>query len=170
MTDKALEIVEAGAIFAAEGVRSSYEFGASKCESPIERIFLAQFLSPQFTADYDTRADILVPPSGSIEHVELPPMPGFFIWPQIKIGSYRVDFVCGCSDIGRNTYCIVECDGHDWHERTKEQAARDKSRDRYLASRGFVVLRFTGSEIFNDPYSVVTEVYNILLGHSARDD
>lgn len=169
MTDKALEIVAAGAEYAADSVRSSYEFGAAKCESPIERIFLAQFLCPKFSAEYDSRADVLIPPSGSIEHVSCPPIPGFFIWPQIKIGSYRVDFVCGCSEMGRYSYCIVECDGHDWHERTKEQAARDKSRDRYLASQGFVVLRFTGSEIFNDPWGVASEVYNILLGHSARD-
>ena len=31
---------------------------------------------------------------------------------------------------------VVECDGHDFHEKTKEQAARDKSRERDLRSGG----------------------------------
>lgn len=170
MNDKAQQIVEQGAAFAAEAVRNAFEYAAKRCESPIEKIFVAQFLCPSLSAEYDSRADVLLPPSGSIEHVECPPIAGFYIWPQIKIGSYRVDFVCGCSEMGRYSYCIVECDGHDWHERTKEQAARDKARDRYLASRGFAVLRFTGSEVFADPRSVVNEVFQLLLGHGRHVD
>jgi very-short-patch-repair endonuclease len=46
---------------------------------------------------------------------------------------------------------VVECDGHDFHERTKEQAASDKARDRALQALGMRVLRFTGSEIWSDP-------------------
>src|SRR5205807_7453561 len=54
---------------------------------------------------------------------------------------------------------IVEIDGHDFHERTKEQAQRDKSRDRYLNQSGFTVFRFTGSEVFNDLAGKVDEVF-----------
>ncbi len=42
----------------------------------------------------------------------------------------------------------IECDGHDFHEKTKEQAQRDKEKDRILQSNGWLVARFTGSEIF----------------------
>lgn len=56
----------------------------------------------------------------------------------------------------------VELDGHDFHERTKEQAKRDKSRDRELQASGWVVLRFTGSEVFNDPYECASETMSTL--------
>lgn len=44
----------------------------------------------------------------------------------------------------------VELDGHDWHERTKEQAASDKRRDRMMVAEGWSVMRFTGSEVYLD--------------------
>lgn len=72
--------------------------------------------------------------------------------PQVKIDNYRVDFLIlhrkGISDVGG---VVVECDGHEFHEKTKEQAARDKARDRHLQENGFKVFRFTGSEIWKDP-------------------
>ena len=45
----------------------------------------------------------------------------------------------------------VECDGHDFHEKTPEQAKRDKSRDRDLLNSGYPVMRFSGGEIHSDP-------------------
>lgn len=67
--------------------------------------------------------------------------------PQKKILNYRVDFLV-------ETRCgkkfVVECDGHEFHERTKLQAARDRKRDRAFAAAGIPVLRFTGSEIWAD--------------------
>jgi very-short-patch-repair endonuclease len=57
-----------------------------------------------------------------------------------------------------NKFIVVECDGHDFHERTKEQAARDRSRDRRLQAAGHHVLRFTGSEIYRDPMKCAEEV------------
>ena len=65
-----------------------------------------------------------------------------FDW-QKKIGPYRVDFFVK-SPFGR---VVIECDGHDFHERTKQQAAHDKKRDRYLQKEGYAVLHYTGSEI-----------------------
>ena len=40
---------------------------------------------------------------------------------------------------------VVEYDGHDFHEKTKDQVARDKSRVRDLEIAGWRILRFTGS-------------------------
>lgn len=59
---------------------------------------------------------------------------------------------------------IVECDGHDFHEKTKKQAKHDKKRDRYLTSFGYTVFRFTGSEIYKDPVWCVCEVFEYLQG------
>jgi len=67
---------------------------------------------------------------------------------------------------------IVECDGHDFHERTKEQAARDRSRDRALQAGGFHVLRFTGSEIHREPLKCALEAIRLTerLFHIASKD
>ncbi len=53
---------------------------------------------------------------------------------------------------------IVECDGHDFHERTKEQAARDRERDRWAQLQGIEVFRFTGSELWRDPLGCADQV------------
>lgn len=78
--------------------------------------------------------------------------------PQVNIGPYRVDFLV----VKNKRKLIVECDGHDWHEKTKEQAARDKKRDRYFVKNGYRVIRFTGSEIWNKPHEVLKEVLQIV--------
>jgi hypothetical protein len=55
----------------------------------------------------------------------------------------------------------VECDGHDFHERTRQQAERDKARDRDLQALGWVVARFTGSEIVRDPLVAARRVWQL---------
>lgn len=85
------------------------------------------------------------------------------IEPQMPAGSYRVDFLVS-SRFGAETIRIaVECDGHDYHEKTKAQASRDKRRDRYLQREGYYVFRFTGSDIFNDPKGCAREVIGIVM-------
>jgi Protein of unknown function (DUF559) len=42
---------------------------------------------------------------------------------------------------------VVECDGHQFHERTPEQASKDKRRLRMLQRLGTLVLPFTGTDI-----------------------
>lgn len=56
------------------------------------------------------------------------------------------------------TKVIVELDGHDFHERTPEQAQSDKSRDRHLQTLGWKVLRFTGREVLRAPRACLHEV------------
>jgi very-short-patch-repair endonuclease len=81
------------------------------------------------------------------------------IFPQAKIGDYRVDFLLlhskGLEGVGG---IVIECDGHEFHEKTKEQAAKDKARDRDLQERGYKVFRFSGSEIWRDPFACAREV------------
>jgi very-short-patch-repair endonuclease len=137
--------------------------------SPIEAMFLAAFLITVKETENGVRVVTDYPLYGDrddeyqfVINVE----------PQKKIGDFRVDFllsvytelpdmermevnskgieVAGCKRI--STKLIVECDGHDFHERTKEQARNDKSRDRVLQSVGYKVFRFTGSELWRDPF------------------
>lgn len=88
-----------------------------------------------------------------------PGQTGFWILPQETVGKHRVDFLLWIQQDDRGAGLIVECDGHEFHEKTKEQAARDKKRDRELLAAGFPVMRFTGSEIYRDPVGCVEQVH-----------
>lgn len=102
----------------------------------------------------------------------------YSIHPQHLVGKYRVDFLvrivalsgihCATMEtlISMDKVCIVECDGHEFHEKTKEQAQRDKERDRFLQSKGYAVLHFTGSEIYRNPFKCAHEVYKYLTDGS----
>lgn len=75
---------------------------------------------------------------------------GSAIFPQVKIGVHTVDFLYLYHADDELVGMVIECDGHAFHERTKQQARADKSRDRTLQGSGYKVLRFTGSEIWAD--------------------
>ncbi len=77
--------------------------------------------------------------------------------------DYRADFMVEAPELGFRL--VVEVDGHDFHERTKEQAARDRSRDRSMLAEGYRVMRFTGSEVWKNPTKCAAEVRAYLQGH-----
>lgn len=79
---------------------------------------------------------------------------------QKQIGKYQVDFLISATF--SDTQVIIECDGHDFHEKTKEQAKHDKERDRWLTSQGYKILRYTGSEIYND-FDKIEKELSVLL-------
>lgn len=83
----------------------------------------------------------------------------FFLEREVQVGRYRVDFMIEI-DGGANGYRIaVECDGRKWHERTEDQGAHDRSRDRELLTRGVITIRFTGSEIYRDAQACAADVW-----------
>lgn len=87
------------------------------------------------------------------------------VTPQVRIGEYRADLLLTLVDgrPGREAirHTVVECDGHEFHERTKEQAARDRARDRALLAMGVPTIRFTGSEIHADPMRCAVEAMTL---------
>lgn len=85
------------------------------------------------------------------------------IFPQCQLPGWRVDFLIGMNDGDRVQWLIVECDGHDFHERTKEQAAKDRSRDRRYQAEGYGVFRFTGSELYKDAFTKADEAFQWLI-------
>lgn len=105
----------------------------SLCESPIEKIMLLNLESIS-----KSRGRVI--PQYSFDDY-----------------NYRVDFYL---KLDQNVNIVVECDGHDYHEKTKKQAKRDKKRDRKLQQIPEVdfVFRFTGSEIYNNPEKCASEI------------
>ncbi|MCU1286378.1 MAG: hypothetical protein JWO13_2728 [Acidobacteriales bacterium] len=87
-------------------------------------------------------------------------------YPQARLGKHRVDLLIIYRDSPDSNWeraVIVECDGHDFHERTSEQAGSDKKRDRNLQALGYPVFRFTGSEIWKDMFGCASEVLTALM-------
>jgi very-short-patch-repair endonuclease len=84
--------------------------------------------------------------------------PTFNVVLQAQIEDMRVDFVVIVVDQKRYLKIAIECDGHEFHEKTKEQAKKDRSRDRRLQALNYHIFRFTGSEIHNDDTSCVDEL------------
>ncbi|MEM6623668.1 MAG: DUF559 domain-containing protein [Pseudomonadota bacterium] len=82
------------------------------------------------------------------------------LYMQHDFGRYRADFFVTVPRVGG--VVVVECDGHDFHEKTKQQAARDKQRDRWFLSKGWPTMRFTGSEIHYQVERCADEVMTLL--------
>lgn len=162
------------------GAWSTLSLRLDECESPIEQRLLVAlsfmempfyfdgyeepYARPKLAQGKDALADFVC--NGREEFA--------FILTQPKALNYRLDFCLivkfeGRKDIHR---IAIECDGHNFHERTKEQAMRDKARDRALVAAGIQVLRFTGSEIFRDAAACAKEVERWLrdLEYRTRPD
>lgn len=58
----------------------------------------------------------------------------------------------------RDVKLCVYTDGHTYHERTEEQAQRDKRIDRKLQELGFKVLRYTGKDVNENTDTIVAEI------------
>ncbi len=140
-----------------EALQDDLWLATEQCESPIESI-LAAYLLLEGTDGYNY-LDYVAAWGGH-------PDPAWrTIWTaQHEFGGVRPDFLFKICLEGENRFLAVECDGHHWHDRTKEQARRDRSRDRNLLAGGIPVIRFTGSEIVRDPSACVEDLASVLCG------
>lgn len=151
------------------------------CESPIEQDLLAALLSAFFFTEpccnhkfqaYRGKSQSL---DEAVEYAEFWADHAFRdyadlcinLFAQVEIGRYRADFLLiahkqWAPETGDMRTAVlnlvIECDGHDHHDLTKEQARRDRQRDRWMQASGFKVLRFAGSEIFRDAEGCAAEV------------
>lgn len=153
---------------------------AALCESEIEGMLSIAFYANELMGNYLTTNKIVTGYYIGTEVQTIEEMvesccePNVIhVWPQVIVGEYRVDFMCYMETILPSSlwpnatpvrnFLAVECDGHDFHERTKKQAARDRARDRALLAAGIPSMRFTGSEIWGDAYGCVTEIDHFFL-------
>lgn len=116
------------------------QYGNKNCDSPMEALFLA---------GWELSAPRRIMPSEA----------GLSYKQQAHLGTYRADFLFSILDeAGSTKELVVEIDGHDFHERTKKQAAHDKARDRWMTGEKYQVMRFTGSEVYANPFACAKEV------------
>ena len=134
------------------------------CESPIERHLLAAMMNSPAVLDGAMYPEVRLGADPATFKGSAP-----LIIPQMRVLQFRIDFavVWYRAECGPVTLA-VECDGHDFHEKTKDQARRDKSRDRALFSAGWPVLRFTGQEIHEDAAQCADDVGHALFEEWVR--
>jgi very-short-patch-repair endonuclease len=153
--------------------REKIEYASKHCESPIEELFFLALVSAA-SAVHDGALPI-------IDGSEPAPFEFFnaaAVQPQYVVGRYRVDFKVSVYEVDlkdssdlataddgapaehlwKSGSILVEVDGHDFHERTKEQASHDKEKDRALQAAGFKVYRYTGSDIWHRCMDAAVEV------------
>lgn len=89
------------------------------------------------------------------------------IWQEINIGPYRADFLVlvplSNNNDKRIAGIVVECDGHASHHGTKDRIERDHKRDAYMQERRFIVLRFTGRQIYQDCMECAEKVIRLAI-------
>jgi Protein of unknown function (DUF559) len=158
-----------------ETARFNLTLALRACESPIEAMLLFGLVA----SGAHGHEVLLRSREGDWSLREPEPGQGVVsLTPQIQMGEYRCDFLAEFEEDAPDfehpvttrdgieipgtkrefSRALIECDGHDFHEKTKVQATRDKRRDRFLQSLGFPVLRFSGSEIWRDPIACGIEV------------
>lgn len=156
----ALHIINEAADRARSAVIDQWEVVSAQCGSPIERILLARLIMDSPSREEGLHFNFYRTPAA---YPDLIPHPfgGVDVHLQAQVGIYRADFLFTQQsrlNPAKDRHLLVECDGHFYHERTRAQAKHDKRRDRYFASLGITVLRFTGSEIYTDVAAVVAEI------------
>jgi very-short-patch-repair endonuclease len=134
------------------------------CESAIERVLLAALVA---VIEVEEGCPLRIIPA----EIALDERVGILCLScQVKIEDYRVDFLLIDSRLKRPLPIVIECDGHDFHERTKDQALRDRSRDRAVQAMGAMMFRFTGREIWRDPIKCAREVFELLETHARAEE
>jgi very-short-patch-repair endonuclease len=79
----------------------------------------------------------------------------------VRIGPYEVDF------LWRAERLVVEVDGYAYHSDRRAFEA-DRARDRELAHRGFLVIRFTDKELSRRPDAVAASLHAHLRRRSRQ--
>lgn len=124
------------------------ELNLEMCESPIEKIFLLAF-----------------------EIVNKHKKTDIFISPQVEIVGTKKDYIADftieydeiCNpDFKKDFALIIECDGYDFHQKTKKQVEYDNNREYDLKMIGYQIIRFSGSEIYNNPLKCALKVFDYI--------
>jgi very-short-patch-repair endonuclease len=144
---------------------SDLERAAAMCESPPERAMLYALA----IVAWEWTDGVLVRVDGSASGLIATRGVYLEIEPQALVGDYRVDFLLTmrlrpATGATRTARMVVECDGHEWHERTRQQAQRDRARDRAIQALDLPVYRYTGSEVWRDVFAAALEA----VGELAR--
>lgn len=58
---------------------------------------------------------------------------------------------------------VVECDGYEFHQKTKQQVKHDNEREMRIKLLGYDVLRFSGTQIYENPIKCANDIFDYVL-------
>jgi len=111
--------------------------------SPIEQIFLMEWKYSKA----EERFNVKINPRKKVRTIG---------------GAFEIDFLIKSSDDQTKLELAIELDGHEFHEKTKDQVIKDKRKERAIVTSGFPVLRFSGAEIVRNVRACVEEIISYL--------
>lgn len=132
----------------------------NRCESDLERLFvaLAAFMWREATLfSYNGEAPPGRPQRGRGYVID--------VQQQVTVARYRCDFLLTIrsADGLKSRRVAIECDGHSFHDRTAEQASRDRRRDRRLIAEGVPTLRYTYSDLTKEPTGSMADLRRTVM-------
>jgi len=83
--------------------------------------------------------------------------------PQYKVKGYRIDLAYFPEGEDAEVKIAIECNGRKYHTLAKDKEW-DKEKNKFLRKEGWRVVRFTGRQIYKDPYKLVNKVIGIAQG------
>lgn len=86
---------------------------------------------------------------------------GLVLVPQFAWSYYRSDWAI--LNPKRTGALLIECDGKDYHS-SPDQKAHDAKKDAAALDRGYLTLRFTGSQIHRDADGCAQKIFDAVLG------
>ncbi len=87
---------------------------------------------------------------------------GYKVFPQWKVGGYRIDMVIEDGD----KRVALECDGEEWH--TQDNLQDDLKRQAILERLGWKFIRIRGSVFYRNPEETMKWVYGELESYGIR--
>ena len=129
-------------------------FANTSLESPLEVIFAIWWRALDAAGEvsstyvsYEAQVPVTAGPEKRNYRLDFVLTPGFDLLQRAKAVGVAYPKLC------------VELDGHDFHERTKEQVAYRNQRDRDLQADGWTVLHYSGSEMHRAPAKCVADAF-----------
>ena len=127
-------------------------FDFEECQSPIEELYAIAYNIRLMQAGFPYKEIIYLIPQKRIV---------------VNNHTYFADFLIDVESsqffISEHNYkLIIECDGHEFHEKTKAQVEKRNVRDMELKSNGYDILHFSGSQIFKDPMKCADETFKYI--------
>lgn len=149
------------------GCASEWTATAQRLESPLEMVMLCALKTAEKFLTFHGQAGEILQEFRSAGGLS------FDLKVAVPVGVYRADMTLRAKLNGEGYTpppVVIECDGFNYHDRTRGQACHDRARDRYMQRQGYLVARFAGDEIVTQPFACAFEAFDLALRGIARVD
>ena len=124
--------------------------------TPIEKIFITAF---EMYTNFENKKQIYLFPQEEVQIDNKKYYADFMF----KADDYLTKLILGKEIRNYNYKLIIECDGYEFHQKTKQQVQKDNEREYDLKMAGYEILRFSGSQIYNEPLKCAKDTYNYIM-------